>query len=62
MARLDTRANGRHRGAEEVLAWGKPMLLDTNYAAVPSGQTLPRLAELSAQLIERYPQIGPIFA
>ncbi len=49
-------------GAEEVLAWGKPMLLDTNYAAVPSGQTLPRLAELRAQLIERYPQIGPIFA
>jgi cytosine/adenosine deaminase-related metal-dependent hydrolase len=48
--------------AEEVLAWGKPMLLDTNYAAAPSGETLPRLAELREQLIGRYPQIGPIFA
>jgi cytosine/adenosine deaminase-related metal-dependent hydrolase len=48
--------------AEHVLAWGKPMLLDTNYAAAPSGETLPRLAELRAELIGRYPQVGPIFA
>lgn len=48
--------------AEEVLAWGKPVLLDTNYAAAPSGEPLPRLVELRKQLIERYPQIGPIFA
>jgi 5-methylthioadenosine/S-adenosylhomocysteine deaminase len=59
---LMQRLAGDTGGAEEVLAWGKPMLLDTNYAAVPSGQTLPRLAELRAQLIERHPQIGPIFA
>jgi len=38
------------------------MLLDTNYAAAPSGEPLPRLAELRKDLIERYPQIGPIFA
>jgi 5-methylthioadenosine/S-adenosylhomocysteine deaminase len=46
---------------EPVLAWGKPMLLDTSYAVSPSVPQ-PRLAEIRAALIERYPQIGPIFA
>ena len=48
---------------EEVLAWGKPMALDTGYAARPGRDTAPtRLADLRAALIARYPQTGPIFA
>jgi 5-methylthioadenosine/S-adenosylhomocysteine deaminase len=47
--------------AEPVLAWGKPMLLDTSYAVAPHAPP-PRLAELRAALIAAYPQVGPIFA
>lgn len=48
---------------EPVLAWGKPMLLDTNYRARPaSPQPPPTLAQLRAALIAQYPQVGPIFA
>ena len=47
--------------AERVLAWGKPMVLDTSYAVAPNGPQ-PRLAQLRAELIGRYPQLGPIFA
>ena len=47
---------------EPVLAWGKPMALDTSYSVGPSPSPPPRLAELRAALIERYPQVGPIFA
>ena len=48
--------------AEKVLAWGKPMLLDTTYAAAPSGEEPHRLAQLREILIDRFPQVGPIFA
>lgn len=48
---------------EEVLAWGKPMALDTGYAARPGRDTAPpRLSDLRAALIARYAQTGPIFA
>jgi 5-methylthioadenosine/S-adenosylhomocysteine deaminase len=47
---------------EPVLAWGKPMLLDTSYQVRPSGVEPPRLATLRADLIKEYPQVGPIFA
>jgi 5-methylthioadenosine/S-adenosylhomocysteine deaminase len=47
---------------EPVLAWGKPMLLDTRFSVNQPGVTPPRLADLRASLIERYPRIGPIFA
>jgi 5-methylthioadenosine/S-adenosylhomocysteine deaminase len=52
-----------HERLEPLLAWGKPMLLDTNYQAGESGsEPPPQLAELRAALIEEYPPVGPIFA
>lgn len=47
---------------EDLLAWGKPMVMDTSYVARPAGTASPRLSELRARLLERYPQTGPIFA
>ncbi|MDQ3887250.1 MAG: amidohydrolase, partial [Actinomycetota bacterium] len=47
---------------ELVLAWGKPMALDTSYSVAASPAPPPRLADLRAELIARYPQVGPIFA
>lgn len=48
---------------EPVLAWGKPMLLDTSYrAGAASGEEPARLSELRAALVEKYPPVGPIFA
>lgn len=49
-------------GLEPLIAWGKRMLLDTSYAARPGSPASPRLAKLRADLIEHYPQLGPIFA
>jgi 5-methylthioadenosine/S-adenosylhomocysteine deaminase len=46
---------------EPLLAWGKPMLLDTSYTAAEVDEEPPRLSELRAALIEEYPQVGPIF-
>jgi 5-methylthioadenosine/S-adenosylhomocysteine deaminase len=52
-----------HDRLEPLLAWGKPMLLDTNYqAGEPGSEPPPQLAELRAALIEEYPPVGPIFA
>jgi 5-methylthioadenosine/S-adenosylhomocysteine deaminase len=47
---------------EPLLAWGKPMLLDTSYMVNPDGGEVPTLAQLRANLIREYPQVGPIFA
>lgn len=47
---------------ESLLAWGKPMLLDTSYTAAEADEEQPRLSELRAALIDEYPQVGPIFA
>lgn len=50
---------------EPLLAWGKPMLLDTSHRAGPTSPTAPpppTLAQLRADLIAQYPQVGPIFA
>ena len=47
---------------EMVLAWGKPMALDTSYAVAATPAPPPRLADLRAELIARYPPLGPIFA
>jgi 5-methylthioadenosine/S-adenosylhomocysteine deaminase len=47
---------------EPLIAWGKPMLLDTSYTAAASDEEQPRLSELRAALIAEYPQVGPIFA
>jgi 5-methylthioadenosine/S-adenosylhomocysteine deaminase len=55
-------ATGALEGLEPQVAWGKQMLLDTSYAAHPDGDSPVRLAQLRADLIREYPQVGPIFA
>jgi len=49
---------------EPLIAWGKPMLLDTGYQAhaKDGAPPPPRLSELRADLIKQFPQVGPIFA
>jgi hypothetical protein len=47
---------------EELYAWGKQMLLDTSYQGHPKGDSPPPLSTLRADLIEAFPQVGPIFA
>jgi 5-methylthioadenosine/S-adenosylhomocysteine deaminase len=47
---------------EDVLAWGKPLVLDTSYVAQPVAGTPLRLTDLRAALLARYVQTGPIFA
>lgn len=58
-----SRALGPEAGRlEQVVAWGKRMLLDTTYAAVPTGTPPPTLAALRSELVANYAQVGPIFA
>ena len=52
----------RVEGLEPLIAWGKRMLLDTSYQAEPGAQAPPKLAKLRDELINQYPQVGPIFA
>lgn len=47
---------------EPQYAWGKPVVVDTSYTVDAGAPAPPRLEELRAQLIEHYPQVGPIFA
>ena len=47
---------------EPVLAWGRPMLLDTSFQGQPDGDPTPRLAQLRADLTSNYPPVGPIWA
>jgi 5-methylthioadenosine/S-adenosylhomocysteine deaminase len=47
---------------EPLVAWGKPMLVDNSYRVRPGGEPPPTLAQLRADLIAQYPQVGPIFA
>lgn len=47
---------------ESVVAWGRPMSVDTRYSLVAPETPPPRLAQLRAELIARYPQVGPIWA
>lgn len=47
---------------EPVLAWGRPMLLDTSFEVNPSGDATPRLAQLRQALTSVYPPVGPIWA
>jgi 5-methylthioadenosine/S-adenosylhomocysteine deaminase len=47
---------------EALIAWGKPVLLDTSYTAEEADQGQPPLAQLRADLIAEYPPVGPIFA
>ncbi len=47
---------------EPVIAWGRKMLVDTSYSVRTPASPPPRLADLRAQLVGRYPPVGPIFA
>jgi hypothetical protein len=47
---------------EPVIAWGRPMLLDTSYQQHPQGDAAPPLAQLRSDLTRVYPQVGPIWA
>jgi hypothetical protein len=47
---------------ERLVAWGRPVLVDTSYSIRTPATPAPRLADLRAELIARYPQVGPIFA
>jgi hypothetical protein len=51
-----------HRELEPVIAWGKPMKLDTSFAVRETGGPPVRLAALRKRLLGRYLQTGPIFA
>lgn len=49
---------------EQVLAWGRPMLVDTRFGSPEDDGSGParRLETMRSRLIDRYPPIGPIFA
>lgn len=47
---------------ERLVAWGKTVLVDLSYSMKSPAAPPPRLADLRAELIARYPQAGPIFA
>ncbi len=47
---------------EPVTAWGKPMAVDLTYSVIATDTDPPRLDDLRADLLGRYPQTGPIFA
>ncbi|EWT02155.1 amidohydrolase [Intrasporangium oryzae NRRL B-24470] len=44
---------------EDLIAWGKPMRLDTGYQG---GADVPSLSEVRRLLTDAYPPVGPIFA
>jgi 5-methylthioadenosine/S-adenosylhomocysteine deaminase len=50
-----------HARLQPLIAWGQPMLLDTGFAAHTAQTPAPTLADLRAELIAQYPQVGPIF-
>lgn len=47
---------------ESVVAWGRPMAVDTRYSVSMPDAAPPRLEQLRAELIARLPQVGPIWA
>jgi 5-methylthioadenosine/S-adenosylhomocysteine deaminase len=51
-----------HPELEPLIAWGKPMKLDTSFAVRETGGPPVRLATVRRQLLGRYMQTGPIFA
>ncbi len=46
---------------EDLIAWGKPMRLDTGYQS-PDGNPTPPLSFVRGLLTDAYPSVGPIFA
>jgi cytosine/adenosine deaminase-related metal-dependent hydrolase len=46
---------------EDVIAWGKPMRLDTGYQS-PTASPTPPLSQIRSLLTAAYPAVGPVFA
>lgn len=46
---------------DALIAWGKPMHLNTGYPVQPD-QQLPSLASLQHDLVGVHPEVGPDFA
>ncbi|MGB7980963.1 MAG: amidohydrolase family protein [Candidatus Nanopelagicales bacterium] len=46
---------------EDLIAWGKPMRVDTGFQS-PVGSPTPPLSFVRGQLTDAYPPVGPIFA
>jgi 5-methylthioadenosine/S-adenosylhomocysteine deaminase len=44
-----------------VLAWGKRMMLDNGFRAGSNNDPMPTLDQLRADLIQAFPQVGPIW-
>jgi 5-methylthioadenosine/S-adenosylhomocysteine deaminase len=47
---------------ERLIAWGKQMSLDTSYTVDQEAVAPPKLEQLRAALIDKIPQLGPIFS
>lgn len=47
---------------ESVVAWGRPMSVDTRYSVLAPDSPPPKLEDLRAALIARFAQAGPIWA
>lgn len=47
---------------EQVLAWGRRMLLDTGFEVTPGADPTPRLSQIRQSLTSVYPPVGPIWA
>lgn len=47
---------------EQVVAWGRRMLLDTSFEVNPGEDPTPRLAQIRRSLTSVYPPVGPIWA
>jgi 5-methylthioadenosine/S-adenosylhomocysteine deaminase len=53
---------GGEERLEPLIAWGQRMRLDTSYTVREPREQTPKLEQLRADLIDTYPQVGPIFA
>ena len=62
LAGLTTATDPDPGNTERLVAWGRTVLVDTSYSVRTPASSPPRLADLRAELIARYPQVGPIFA
>lgn len=60
-SRADWRPDPPPAGTESVCAWGKQMVLDTQFGTAPGDANL-SLGKVRALLTALYPPVGPIFA
>jgi 5-methylthioadenosine/S-adenosylhomocysteine deaminase len=53
---------GSPDATEHVFAWGRQMSLDTSYSVRATQTPPPRLADIRAEILSHFMQLGPIFA